>query len=37
MNLEFTESILASCFPFYLSVDENWRLEYGAIPRKNDG
>ena len=27
MNLEFTESILASCFPFYLCVDENWNIE----------
>lgn len=26
MNLDFTESILASCFPFYLSVDKDWNL-----------
>ena len=27
MSLEFTESILASCFPFYISVDGSWKLE----------
>lgn len=27
MDLKFTESILESCFPFYLCIDESWRLE----------